>query len=87
VTAAEGFGKTALFEILDGLEQRTRPQVRASMHVYALRAMLSWLASCASIHYANAWDVCTVVKQTQLQRAAAPLLMFESSVSVYCTCQ
>jgi hypothetical protein len=34
VTAAEGFGKKALFEILDGLEQRTRPQVRVELHLY-----------------------------------------------------
>jgi hypothetical protein len=40
VTAAEGFGKKALFEILDGLELRTRPQVRATSRTHIYVCML-----------------------------------------------
>jgi hypothetical protein len=42
VSAAEGFGKAKLFEILDGLEHRTRDQVP---HLYVCASLMSMYLS------------------------------------------
>ena len=73
VTAAEGFGKARLFEILDGLEARTRPLMEAARaHVAATKgadALQPW-----NLGFALAGDV-TVAQD--------PYFPFEDAVDVW----